>query len=92
MPPQRTAADQRRHPERRGLLPDHAAGRSALVDRDGYVRPAMKRPNLTVETDVLATRVLIENARAGGVHYLCQGVEYEARALDARGRRHVIGA
>lgn len=36
---------------------------------DGYLRPAMGRPNLTVRTGALATRVVIENGRAVGVAY-----------------------
>jgi choline dehydrogenase len=47
---------------------------------DAYLRPASGRPNLTVETDALATRVLIEHGRAVGVRYLRRGVEQEARA------------
>ncbi len=35
----------------------------------GYLRPAMRRPNLTVETACFATRVLIEQGRAVGVEY-----------------------
>ncbi|MFV0490337.1 MAG: GMC family oxidoreductase [Pseudorhodobacter sp.] len=35
----------------------------------GYLRPAMKRPNLTVETGCLVHRVIIEGSRASGVEY-----------------------
>jgi choline dehydrogenase len=35
----------------------------------GYLKPAMSRPNLTVETDALVSRVLIESGRAIGVEY-----------------------
>jgi choline dehydrogenase len=52
---------------------------------DGYLRPAMERNNLTVETDARVTRVLIEHGRAVGVRYLRQGTEREARA-----RREVL--
>ncbi|MFF7190378.1 choline dehydrogenase [Streptomyces sp. NPDC008222] len=34
-----------------------------------YLRPAMKRPNLTVKTRALVTRVLFEGTRAVGVEY-----------------------
>jgi choline dehydrogenase-like flavoprotein len=34
-----------------------------------FLRPAMRRPNLTVETSALATRVLLEGSRATGVEY-----------------------
>lgn len=35
----------------------------------GYLRPALKRPNLTVKTGCLVHRVVIENGRATGVEY-----------------------
>tara|TARA_R110002110_G_scaffold376568_2_gene586699 strand:- start:207391 stop:209034 length:1644 start_codon:yes stop_codon:yes gene_type:complete len=35
----------------------------------GYLRPARKRPNLTVETGAFANRVLFEGKRAVGVEY-----------------------
>jgi choline dehydrogenase-like flavoprotein len=38
-----------------------------------YLRPAMKRPNLTVITHAQTTRVLIENRRAVGVEYIRNG-------------------
>jgi choline dehydrogenase len=47
---------------------------------DAYLRPAMARGNLTVETGALATRVVVEDGRAVGVRYLGQGGEREARA------------
>src|SRR5436190_3801290 len=34
---------------------------------DGYLRPALSRPNLTVRTDAHVTRVLVEAGRAVGV-------------------------
>lgn len=36
----------------------------------GYLRPAMGRPNLTVETGALVTRVEVADGRAVAVHYL----------------------
>ena len=36
---------------------------------NAYLRPAMKRPNLAVRTESLATRVLFEGKRAVGVEY-----------------------
>ncbi|MFI0447149.1 GMC family oxidoreductase [Actinomadura sp. 6N118] len=47
---------------------------------DGYLRPALSRPNLSVVTDALVTRVLIENGRATGVAYEVRGETVEARA------------
>ena len=36
---------------------------------NAYLRPAMKRPNLAVETHALATRILFKGRRAAGVEY-----------------------
>ncbi len=36
---------------------------------NAYLRPAMKRPNLTVLTHALATRIAFDGRRATGVHY-----------------------
>ena len=47
---------------------------------DAYLHPAKDRPNLTVQTDALATSVLIEAGRAAGVRYLHRGSEKVARA------------
>lgn len=46
----------------------------------GYLRPALKRPNLRVQTMALATRVLFEGARAVGVEYRQGGATRVARA------------
>ncbi|MEO1491688.1 MAG: GMC family oxidoreductase N-terminal domain-containing protein [Pseudomonadota bacterium] len=45
-----------------------------------YLRPAMRRKTLTVETRAHATRVLIEGQRATGVEYRQNGVTRTARA------------
>ncbi|PZS29387.1 MAG: choline dehydrogenase, partial [Pseudonocardiales bacterium] len=47
---------------------------------DAYLRPALGRPNLTVLTDALATRVEVEGGRAVGVAYLRDGQEEVALA------------
>jgi choline dehydrogenase len=47
---------------------------------DGYLRPALARPNLTVQTDSLVTRVAVEDGRAAVVHYRHDGAEQTARA------------
>jgi len=52
---------------------------------NAYLRPAMRRANLEVRTDALATRVVFENGRAKGVTYLRGGELHEVRA-----RREVI--
>jgi choline dehydrogenase len=45
-----------------------------------YLHPAMSRPNLTVETDALVTKVIIEGGQARGVTYLHSGEAKTARA------------
>jgi len=45
-----------------------------------YLHPVMARPNLVVETDALATKVIIEGGRAAGVSYLHHGEPRTARA------------
>jgi choline dehydrogenase len=47
---------------------------------DAYLRPAMKRPNLTVRTNVLASRVLTEGKRAVGVEFQQNGKSEQERA------------
>ena len=52
---------------------------------DNYLRPAMSRPNLTVETGALTQRVLLEGRRAVGLVYRKSGQEISVRA-----RREVL--
>jgi choline dehydrogenase len=47
---------------------------------DAYLRPALGRGNLTVETDVLVTGLILEDGRAEGVRYVRGGAGREARA------------
>ncbi len=54
-------------------------GRRASTARS-YLRPAMKRSNLHVETDAQAQRLLFEGRRATGVVYKQNGMERTARA------------
>lgn len=51
----------------------------------GYLKPAMRRPNLTVVTKAFVRRVLFEGQR-------CVGVEYEHRGqlVQARAHKEVI--
>jgi choline dehydrogenase len=56
---------------------------------DGYLRPALRRPNLTVVTDALATRVLVEQGRATGVAYRLDG-DADARDEEALADREVV--
>src|SRR3546814_13128971 len=56
-----------------------------------YLKPAMARPNLTVWTRALPTRVLIENGRAVGVE-LAKGRErVEVRAQRERSEERRVG-
>jgi choline dehydrogenase len=52
---------------------------------NAYLRPAMKRPNLTVITGALATRILFEGRRAVGVAY-----EQGGRRREVRARAEVV--
>jgi choline dehydrogenase len=45
-----------------------------------YLHPAMSRPNLTVRTDALVTKVIMEGDHATGVSYLHHGEPQTARA------------
>jgi len=46
----------------------------------GYLRPAEKRPNLRVEVEALATRILFEGTRASGIEYRQRGDTHTAHA------------
>lgn len=52
-----------------------------------YLRPALKRPNLTVRTGALTTRVLMENGVARGVEYAANG---GTSLTQVRAEREVI--
>ncbi len=68
-------------------------GRSQYTIRHGrrssaataYLKPALNRPNLTVETRAHATRVLMQGKRAMGVDYVRKG-----KTLRAEASREVI--
>jgi choline dehydrogenase-like flavoprotein len=47
---------------------------------DAYLRPAMQRPNLTVETDAYVSRLILQGGRATGVRYVYDGASREASA------------
>ncbi|MGM4917163.1 GMC family oxidoreductase N-terminal domain-containing protein [Tardiphaga sp. 813_E8_N1_3] len=46
----------------------------------GFLKPALNRPNLRLETKVMVDRLIVENGRAVGVHFTQNGQEMEARA------------
>jgi choline dehydrogenase len=63
----------------RGEVTIDARGRRASTAR-AYLDPVRSRPNLSVLTQALVERVLIENGRAVGVQYRRDGVVQSARA------------
>jgi len=80
------AAGHRDNPDFNGESQD-GAGLYQVTQRRGkrcsaavaFLHPAMDRPNLTVHTGALATRVLVEGGRAVGVEYRRGGVPATAR-------------
>jgi 4-pyridoxate dehydrogenase len=56
------------------------AGRRASTST-AYLRPALRRPNLRVEVNALAKRILIEGGRASGIEYDQGGVGRTALAV-----------
>jgi choline dehydrogenase len=56
---------------------------------DGYLRPARRRPNLTVVTGALVTRVLVERGRVRGVAYRLDG-DAAADEEEAIAEREVV--
>jgi choline dehydrogenase len=46
----------------------------------GYLRPAEKRPNLTVIVNSLATKIVFEGNRAAGIEYKRHGISHKASA------------
>ncbi|QND72162.1 GMC family oxidoreductase [Tardiphaga robiniae] len=46
----------------------------------GFLKPALNRPNLRLETKVMVDRLIVENGRAVGVRFSQNGQEIEARA------------
>jgi choline dehydrogenase len=53
-----------------------------------FLDPARQRPNLRIETEALATRILFDDKRAVGVAYLQRGQTWEARC----GREAILAA
>jgi choline dehydrogenase/4-pyridoxate dehydrogenase len=47
---------------------------------DAYLRPALQRQNLTVETEALATKIVFDGRRAAGVEYVQRGETVTAHA------------
>jgi choline dehydrogenase len=55
-----------------------------------FLKPAMKRPNLTVRTYAHATGLVLEGRRAVGVRYNSGG--RTGKPMEVRARREVIAA
>ncbi|WP_011583017.1 MULTISPECIES: GMC family oxidoreductase [Chelativorans] len=68
-----------------GPMDGYVANKRRVSAATAYLRPAMTRPNLTVLTNTLVSRVLIENGRAVGVE-IVKGRQSQVR----RARREVI--
>jgi len=68
-----------------GTYQNTAKGGMRMSTARAYLRPAMKRANLRVETHALAERILFDGRRAVGISYRRNG-----QSLQARVRREVI--
>ena len=55
------------------------AGRRASA-ANAYLKPVLRRPNLTLRTGVLATRLALRGGRAAGVHFIANNQEVYAEA------------
>ena len=60
----------------------------------GFLKPALTRSNLRLETNVLVDRLIIENGRAVGVRFSRGGEAFEARSRSGRilAARYVAGS
>lgn len=63
-----------------GLYQETVAKGLRVSAASAYLRPAMRRPNLTVETAATVTRILFEGSRAVGVSYEHGGRIFTVRA------------
>jgi choline dehydrogenase len=82
---ERTADFNGAHSEGAGLWQVTIQGGVRVSCASAYLRPAMRRRNLSVQLRAQATRVLFTQQRASGVEYLQGGVRQLARA-----RREVL--
>jgi len=69
-----------------GLTQVNQKGGRRWSAADAYLRPAMARPNLKVETAAQAEKIVFEQRRATGVQYLTRGL----MRVTARAQREVI--
>ncbi len=63
-----------------GWIQQTRGGRFRASAARTYLRPAMKRPNLTVVTDAMVRRILLDGRRATGVEFSRGGVVERAEA------------
>jgi choline dehydrogenase len=63
-----------------GIYQINAKGGRRMSAARAFLRPAMKRPTVRVETHALATKILFEGSRAVGIEY------------EQRGQRHTVRA
>ncbi|HEV2675136.1 MAG TPA: GMC family oxidoreductase N-terminal domain-containing protein [Aliidongia sp.] len=75
-------------PEGVGLYQITMRGGLRMSAARAYLRPAMRRPNLQVETGAQATRLLFRDRRVIGVEYIQQGV----RKTVTAGREVILAA
>ncbi|MCZ2816307.1 GMC family oxidoreductase [Modestobacter sp. VKM Ac-2984] len=71
--------------ERIGYTPATIRNGLRVSAARAFLRPALKRPNVTLHTDTRVTRLLIENGRAVGVEAVSDG-----STVTIRARREVI--
>jgi choline dehydrogenase len=71
-----------------GIYQISTKGGRRMAAARAFLRPAMKRPNVRVETGALATRILFEGTRAVGIEYEQNGQTKTARA----GREIILSA
>ena len=55
-------------------------GGERVSPADAYLRPVLDRPNLTVETGCLVTRLRVEHGRCAGVRYVRDGAPAQGQA------------
>lgn len=63
-----------------GLFPVARVNGERWGPARAFLKPALKRGNLTVWTGVEACRILLENGRAAGIEYLLKGSRQQIRA------------
>lgn len=69
-------------PQQEGVGPYHLTikNNQRCSAAKGYLTPILDRPNLTVETEALTSRILFEGKKAVGVEYTQKGNTVQARA------------